>query len=106
MFLMLTLVSRCRKVHHVRKQLLGLSGQLISVQKEVTMLMERAIKVGGLRGAEGPCGATAAEEHQGPRGATAAEHLHPDRGSCPHLLCFSSCRGSSLRRSFLWSPLG
>uniref|UniRef100_A0A673AZZ1 Protein kinase domain-containing protein n=1 Tax=Sphaeramia orbicularis TaxID=375764 RepID=A0A673AZZ1_9TELE len=34
-----------RKVHHVRKQLLGLSGQLISIEKEVTMLMERAIKV-------------------------------------------------------------
>uniref|UniRef100_A0A673B269 Protein kinase domain-containing protein n=1 Tax=Sphaeramia orbicularis TaxID=375764 RepID=A0A673B269_9TELE len=30
-----------RKVHHVRKQLLGLSGQLISIEKEVTMLMER-----------------------------------------------------------------
>uniref|UniRef100_A0A8C6UYG9 TANK-binding kinase 1 n=1 Tax=Neogobius melanostomus TaxID=47308 RepID=A0A8C6UYG9_9GOBI len=34
-----------RKVHHVRKQLLGLSGQLISIEKEVTILMERAIKV-------------------------------------------------------------
>uniref|UniRef100_A0A673B0Q1 Protein kinase domain-containing protein n=1 Tax=Sphaeramia orbicularis TaxID=375764 RepID=A0A673B0Q1_9TELE len=34
-----------RKVHHVRKQLLGLSGQLISIEKEVTMLMERAIKL-------------------------------------------------------------
>uniref|UniRef100_A0A8C3ABU3 Serine/threonine-protein kinase TBK1 n=1 Tax=Cyclopterus lumpus TaxID=8103 RepID=A0A8C3ABU3_CYCLU len=30
-----------RKVHHVKKQLLGLSGQLISIEKEVTMLMER-----------------------------------------------------------------
>uniref|UniRef100_A0A8C6UZS2 TANK-binding kinase 1 n=1 Tax=Neogobius melanostomus TaxID=47308 RepID=A0A8C6UZS2_9GOBI len=30
-----------RKVHHVRKQLLGLSGQLISIEKEVTILMER-----------------------------------------------------------------
>lgn len=34
-----------RKVHHVRKQLLSLSGQLISIEKEVTMLMERAIKL-------------------------------------------------------------
>uniref|UniRef100_A0AAX7VVY4 Protein kinase domain-containing protein n=1 Tax=Astatotilapia calliptera TaxID=8154 RepID=A0AAX7VVY4_ASTCA len=34
-----------RKVHHVRKQLLNLSSQLISIEKEVTMLMERAIKV-------------------------------------------------------------
>uniref|UniRef100_A0A8C6UXN3 TANK-binding kinase 1 n=1 Tax=Neogobius melanostomus TaxID=47308 RepID=A0A8C6UXN3_9GOBI len=34
-----------RKVHHVRKQLLGLSGQLISIEKEVTILMERAIKL-------------------------------------------------------------
>uniref|UniRef100_A0A671WSM7 TANK-binding kinase 1 n=1 Tax=Sparus aurata TaxID=8175 RepID=A0A671WSM7_SPAAU len=34
-----------RKVHHVKKQLLGLSGQLISIEKEVTMLLERAIKV-------------------------------------------------------------
>uniref|UniRef100_A0A8C3ABR1 TANK-binding kinase 1 n=1 Tax=Cyclopterus lumpus TaxID=8103 RepID=A0A8C3ABR1_CYCLU len=34
-----------RKVHHVKKQLLGLSGQLISIEKEVTMLMERAIKL-------------------------------------------------------------
>uniref|UniRef100_A0A3Q3QDQ5 Serine/threonine-protein kinase TBK1 n=1 Tax=Monopterus albus TaxID=43700 RepID=A0A3Q3QDQ5_MONAL len=34
-----------RKVHLVRKQLLGLSGQLISIEKEVTMLMERAIKL-------------------------------------------------------------
>ncbi|KAG7231497.1 hypothetical protein INR49_011617 [Caranx melampygus] len=33
-----------RKVHHVRKQLLNLSGQLISIEKDVTMLMERAIK--------------------------------------------------------------
>uniref|UniRef100_A0A8D3AF83 Serine/threonine-protein kinase TBK1 n=1 Tax=Scophthalmus maximus TaxID=52904 RepID=A0A8D3AF83_SCOMX len=30
-----------RKVHHVRKQLLGLTGQLIGIEKEVTMLMER-----------------------------------------------------------------
>uniref|UniRef100_G3N659 TANK-binding kinase 1 n=1 Tax=Gasterosteus aculeatus aculeatus TaxID=481459 RepID=G3N659_GASAC len=30
-----------KKVHHVKKQLLGLSGQLISIEKEVTMLMER-----------------------------------------------------------------
>uniref|UniRef100_A0A3B4UGM9 TANK-binding kinase 1 n=1 Tax=Seriola dumerili TaxID=41447 RepID=A0A3B4UGM9_SERDU len=30
-----------RKVHHVRKQLLSLSSQLISIEKEVTMLMER-----------------------------------------------------------------
>uniref|UniRef100_A0AAX7V375 Protein kinase domain-containing protein n=1 Tax=Astatotilapia calliptera TaxID=8154 RepID=A0AAX7V375_ASTCA len=34
-----------RKVHHVRKQLLNLSSQLISIEKEVTMLMERAIKL-------------------------------------------------------------
>ncbi|PWA22218.1 hypothetical protein CCH79_00017422 [Gambusia affinis] len=34
-----------RKVHHVRKQLLGLSGQLISVEKEVTVLLDRAIKL-------------------------------------------------------------
>uniref|UniRef100_A0A671WSP9 TANK-binding kinase 1 n=1 Tax=Sparus aurata TaxID=8175 RepID=A0A671WSP9_SPAAU len=34
-----------RKVHHVKKQLLGLSGQLISIEKEVTMLLERAIKL-------------------------------------------------------------
>uniref|UniRef100_A0AAQ4PY20 TANK-binding kinase 1 n=1 Tax=Gasterosteus aculeatus aculeatus TaxID=481459 RepID=A0AAQ4PY20_GASAC len=34
-----------KKVHHVKKQLLGLSGQLISIEKEVTMLMERAIKL-------------------------------------------------------------
>ncbi|KAF0028713.1 hypothetical protein F2P81_017818 [Scophthalmus maximus] len=33
-----------RKVHHVRKQLLGLTGQLIGIEKEVTMLMERVIK--------------------------------------------------------------
>uniref|UniRef100_A0A665VF39 Protein kinase domain-containing protein n=1 Tax=Echeneis naucrates TaxID=173247 RepID=A0A665VF39_ECHNA len=30
-----------RKVHHIRKQLLSLSSQLISIEKEVTMLMER-----------------------------------------------------------------
>lgn len=29
----------------MKKQLLGLSGQLISIEKEVTMLLERAIKV-------------------------------------------------------------
>lgn len=29
----------------MRKQLLNLSSQLISIEKEVTMLMERAIKV-------------------------------------------------------------
>uniref|UniRef100_A0A8D3E6Y7 Serine/threonine-protein kinase TBK1 n=1 Tax=Scophthalmus maximus TaxID=52904 RepID=A0A8D3E6Y7_SCOMX len=34
-----------RKVHHVRKQLLGLTGQLIGIEKEVTMLMERVIKL-------------------------------------------------------------
>ncbi|CAB1443200.1 unnamed protein product, partial [Pleuronectes platessa] len=34
-----------RKVHHVRKQLLSLSGQLISIEKEVTMLLERTIKL-------------------------------------------------------------
>ncbi|TNN35311.1 Serine/threonine-protein kinase TBK1 [Liparis tanakae] len=34
-----------RKVHHVKKQLLGLSGQLVTIEKEVTMLMERAIKM-------------------------------------------------------------
>ncbi|TMS01517.1 Serine/threonine-protein kinase TBK1 [Larimichthys crocea] len=34
-----------RKLHHVKKQLLSLSGQLISIEKEVTMLMERAIKL-------------------------------------------------------------
>uniref|UniRef100_A0A665VDX2 Protein kinase domain-containing protein n=1 Tax=Echeneis naucrates TaxID=173247 RepID=A0A665VDX2_ECHNA len=34
-----------RKVHHIRKQLLSLSSQLISIEKEVTMLMERAIKL-------------------------------------------------------------
>lgn len=34
-----------RKVYHVKKQLLGLSGQLISIEKEVTMLMDRALKV-------------------------------------------------------------
>uniref|UniRef100_A0A7N6FAZ5 Protein kinase domain-containing protein n=1 Tax=Anabas testudineus TaxID=64144 RepID=A0A7N6FAZ5_ANATE len=34
-----------RKVHHVRKQLVTLSSQLISIEKEVTMLLERAIKV-------------------------------------------------------------
>uniref|UniRef100_A0A8C9ZF15 TANK-binding kinase 1 n=1 Tax=Sander lucioperca TaxID=283035 RepID=A0A8C9ZF15_SANLU len=30
-----------RKVHHVKKQLLSLSGQLMSIEKEVTMLLER-----------------------------------------------------------------
>ncbi|XP_047194436.1 serine/threonine-protein kinase TBK1 isoform X3 [Hippoglossus stenolepis] len=34
-----------RKLHHVRKQLLAVSGQLISIEKEVTMLMERTIKL-------------------------------------------------------------
>uniref|UniRef100_A0A3P9Q102 TANK-binding kinase 1 n=1 Tax=Poecilia reticulata TaxID=8081 RepID=A0A3P9Q102_POERE len=34
-----------RKVHHVRKQLLGLSGQLIGVEKEVTVLLDRAAKL-------------------------------------------------------------
>uniref|UniRef100_A0AAQ5Z5W9 Protein kinase domain-containing protein n=1 Tax=Amphiprion ocellaris TaxID=80972 RepID=A0AAQ5Z5W9_AMPOC len=34
-----------RKVHHVRKQLISLSGQLISTEKEVTMLLERAGKL-------------------------------------------------------------
>uniref|UniRef100_A0A8D0D7N4 TANK-binding kinase 1 n=1 Tax=Sander lucioperca TaxID=283035 RepID=A0A8D0D7N4_SANLU len=34
-----------RKVHHVKKQLLSLSGQLMSIEKEVTMLLERAIKL-------------------------------------------------------------
>ncbi|XP_068163394.1 serine/threonine-protein kinase TBK1 isoform X2 [Antennarius striatus] len=34
-----------RKVHHVRKQLLGLSGQLISTESEVKVLMERALKL-------------------------------------------------------------
>uniref|UniRef100_A0A667YY95 Serine/threonine-protein kinase TBK1 n=1 Tax=Myripristis murdjan TaxID=586833 RepID=A0A667YY95_9TELE len=34
-----------RKVHLVRKQLLTLSGQLISIEKDVTMLMEKVIKV-------------------------------------------------------------
>lgn len=34
-----------RKVHHVRKQLLALSAQLIGIEKEVAMLMERGIKV-------------------------------------------------------------
>uniref|UniRef100_A0A7N6A204 Protein kinase domain-containing protein n=1 Tax=Anabas testudineus TaxID=64144 RepID=A0A7N6A204_ANATE len=34
-----------RKVHHVRKQLVTLSSQLISIEKEVTMLLERAIKL-------------------------------------------------------------
>lgn len=38
-----------RKVHHVRKQLVTLSSQLISIEKEVTMLMERAIKVRRVR---------------------------------------------------------
>uniref|UniRef100_A0A667ZEP0 TANK-binding kinase 1 n=1 Tax=Myripristis murdjan TaxID=586833 RepID=A0A667ZEP0_9TELE len=33
-----------RKVHLVRKQLLTLSGQLISIEKDVTMLMEKVIK--------------------------------------------------------------
>uniref|UniRef100_A0A3P9Q1W1 Serine/threonine-protein kinase TBK1 n=1 Tax=Poecilia reticulata TaxID=8081 RepID=A0A3P9Q1W1_POERE len=33
------------KVHHVRKQLLGLSGQLIGVEKEVTVLLDRAAKL-------------------------------------------------------------
>lgn len=30
----------------MKKQLLGLTGQLMSIEKEVTMLMERAVKVG------------------------------------------------------------
>uniref|UniRef100_A0A3Q3EPW4 TANK-binding kinase 1 n=1 Tax=Labrus bergylta TaxID=56723 RepID=A0A3Q3EPW4_9LABR len=34
-----------RKVHHVKKQLLNLSGQLIGIEKEVTMLMERLQEV-------------------------------------------------------------
>uniref|UniRef100_A0A669E0D6 TANK-binding kinase 1 n=1 Tax=Oreochromis niloticus TaxID=8128 RepID=A0A669E0D6_ORENI len=42
-----------RKVHHVRKQLLNLSSQLISIEKEVTMLMERAIKV-NIKAISGP----------------------------------------------------
>ncbi|XP_059904477.1 serine/threonine-protein kinase TBK1 isoform X4 [Gadus macrocephalus] len=35
-----------RKVHHVRKQLLTLSSQLNSIEKDVSMLMEQVIKVG------------------------------------------------------------
>uniref|UniRef100_A0A674DMM9 TANK-binding kinase 1 n=1 Tax=Salmo trutta TaxID=8032 RepID=A0A674DMM9_SALTR len=34
-----------RKVHHVRKQLIGLTSQFNSVEKEVSMVMERVIKV-------------------------------------------------------------
>ncbi|KAG7267430.1 hypothetical protein CRUP_021335, partial [Coryphaenoides rupestris] len=34
-----------RKVHHVRKQLLTLSSQLISIQKDVSILMEQVIKL-------------------------------------------------------------
>uniref|UniRef100_H2RYB9 TANK-binding kinase 1 n=1 Tax=Takifugu rubripes TaxID=31033 RepID=H2RYB9_TAKRU len=34
-----------RKVHHVRKQLLTLSAQLIGIEKEVAMLMERGLKL-------------------------------------------------------------
>uniref|UniRef100_A0A674DNI5 TANK-binding kinase 1 n=1 Tax=Salmo trutta TaxID=8032 RepID=A0A674DNI5_SALTR len=33
-----------RKVHHVRKQLIGLTSQFNSVEKEVSMVMERVIK--------------------------------------------------------------
>ncbi|KAF3859754.1 hypothetical protein F7725_022153 [Dissostichus mawsoni] len=34
-----------RKVHHVRKQLLGVSSQLMNIEKEITLLMERALKL-------------------------------------------------------------
>uniref|UniRef100_A0A674DNW4 TANK-binding kinase 1 n=1 Tax=Salmo trutta TaxID=8032 RepID=A0A674DNW4_SALTR len=34
-----------RKVHHVRKQLIGLTSQFNSVEKEVSMVMERVIKL-------------------------------------------------------------
>uniref|UniRef100_A0AAZ3RML4 TANK-binding kinase 1 n=1 Tax=Oncorhynchus tshawytscha TaxID=74940 RepID=A0AAZ3RML4_ONCTS len=34
-----------RKVHHVRKQLIGLTSQFNSVEKEVSMVMERVIKI-------------------------------------------------------------
>lgn len=34
-----------RKVHHVRKQLLTLSAQLLGTEKEVALLLERAVKV-------------------------------------------------------------
>ncbi|XP_051911018.1 serine/threonine-protein kinase TBK1 [Hippocampus zosterae] len=34
-----------RKVHHVRKQLLALTAQLIGIEKEVSVLMERAAKL-------------------------------------------------------------
>ncbi|CAL8386014.1 unnamed protein product, partial [Boreogadus saida] len=36
----------CQKVHHVRKQLLTLSSQLNSIEKDVSMFMEQVIKVG------------------------------------------------------------
>ena len=40
------LLCVCRKVHHVRKQLVGLSTQFNSIEKDVSMVMERVIKVG------------------------------------------------------------
>ncbi|KAK5849478.1 hypothetical protein PBY51_009119 [Eleginops maclovinus] len=34
-----------RKVHHVKKQLLGVSSQLMNIEKEITLLMDRALKL-------------------------------------------------------------
>lgn len=79
-------VAPPRKVHHVRKQLLALSAQLVGMEKEVAMLMERGIKVRA--------------------GVTWLGHMAGSHGRRAVTSLCCSCRNSCLRRFFLWCPAG